>query len=370
MSVAAHLRTVVHRLRETLAPPEAPPSVRWTTTVEDPRIGPVRLTGRLTCPPSSAPDVYPTVARGEPGAEGDLSTAEGRAHQEPERPAPRPGTPVPLVLLVHGLGGSAESFYLRRAAQAALDRGWASLRFNLRGADMEGEDFYHAGLSGDLHAALASPEVAGYRPVYAVGFSLGGNPVLRMAAEGADPRLAAVAAVSPPLDLGACAEAFDRPGRALYRSYLLSGLKQMYAAVAARRPVPLPVPEVRRIRRIQEWDDRLVAPRHGFADARDYYRRMSAGPLLGRLRVPALVVAAEDDPLVPPEVLRPSLAAAPPHLETRWISGVGHLGFSERVDLGVARAVDANGKRGDSDAKGGGLGGLEAQVLDWLALRV
>ncbi len=367
MSVAAHLRTVVHRLRETLAPPEAPPSVRWTTTIEDPRIGPVRLTGRLTTPPPPKSALKPDARA--PGARG-LRPCSGR----PPHPTPRgrrePLEPsAPLVLLVHGLGGSAESFYLRRAAQAALDRGWASLRFNLRGADMEGEDFYHAGLSGDLHAALASPEVAGYGPLYAVGFSLGGNPVLRMAAETADPRLAAVAAVSPPLDLGACAEAFDRPGRALYRSYLLSGLKQMYAAVAARRPVPLPVAEARRIRHIQEWDDRLVAPRHGFADARDYYRRMSAGPLLGRLRVPALVVAADDDPLVPPEVLRPSLAAAPPHLETRWISGVGHLGFSERVDLGVASPAESDGS-GSDGADGRGLGGLEAQVLDWLALRV
>jgi predicted alpha/beta-fold hydrolase len=359
VSVAAHLRTVAHRLRETLAPPEAPPSEPWSTTVVDPRIGPVRLTGRLTAGGEGCPRPDPAPARSGSGGE------------SPTEPAPRDeGRPTPLVLLVHGLGGSAESFSLRRAARAAADRGWASLRLNLRGAGLEGEDFYHAGLASDLHAALASPELAAHHPLFAVGFSLGGNLVLRMAAEPADPRLAAVAAVSPPLDLAACADAFDRPGRALYRAYLLSGLKRSYAAVAARRAVPLPPAAARRIRHIREWDDRLVAPRHGFADAADYYRRASAGPLLGRLRVPALVVAADDDPLVPADTLRPLLAGPPPGLEVRWLSGVGHLGFTTEVDLDLAPANAGAGAAGlPASAPAAAADGFEAQLLDWLAAR-
>lgn len=301
MSLGGHVRTVVPRLRDALAPVAEPPSRPWSLVVEDPRIGPVRLTGRLSDPEDNVG-----------------------------------GAPRPLVLLIHGIGGSVDSPYLRRAAAAALAAGWAALRLNLRGADRAGEDYYHAGLSSDLHAALASPELAAFAPLYALGFSLGGHLVLRMATEPTEPRLAAVAAVAAPLDLALCAEAFDRPGRALYRAYVLAALRTQYAAVAARRAVPLPPEEARRVRYIQEWDEKVVAPRHGFAGAQDYYRRVSVGPRLGDLHLPALLASALDDPMVPPAAVEPALAAAPPALEVQWLAAGGHLGF------GLSAIVDGD----------------------------
>ena len=295
MSFGGHLRTVLPRLRHALAPVPAPPAQPWTAVVDDPKVGPVQLRGRFS------------AAQG----------AGGRG---------------PLVLLVHGLGGSAESHYMRRAAAGAVAAGWSCLRVSLRGSECDGEDYYHAALTADLHAALASPELAGHAPLFVFGFSLGGHLALRLAAEAADPRLAAVAAVASPLDLARGADAFDAPGRALYRAYVMGSLKRIYAAVAARREVPLAPEAARRIRFIREWDERVVAPRHGFAGAADYYRRASVAAVLGELRLPALLVAAEDDPMVPAAALLPALEGAPAGLEVRWLAAGGHLGFGRELE--------------------------------------
>lgn len=301
--LGGHLRTIAPRVQHTLRPMSAPMSAEWSLTVDDPQMGPVRLSGRYT----------------------GLDDTWGWA----------PGQPRRAVLLVHGLGGCADSSYMVRAAHAAAAEGLATLRLNLRGSDRRGEDFYHAGLSADLHATLASPDLAPYDELYAVGFSIGGHLVLRAGAEPSDPRLVAVAAVCPPVYLAPCADAIDRPQRAIYRKYLLSGLRSIYDAVAARREVPLPLDEARRIRTLREWDERVVAPRHGFAGADDYYRRASVYPHLGDLERPALLVGAEDDPMIPAELIRPWLPAETDRLTVRWHPAAGHLGYFRRADLGL-----------------------------------
>jgi predicted alpha/beta-fold hydrolase len=275
--------------------------------VQDPQVGPVRLTGRW---------------RELPGDE--------------------------LLVLVHGLGGSSTSVYMLQGAEAVEAAGLSCLRVNLRGADRLGEDFYHAGLTADLHAALASPEVARYRRIYLLGYSLGGHVVLRLATEPGDPRLAAVAAVCSPLDLALSVVEIDAPGSGLYRWYLLKSLSTLYRAVAARRPVPFPVERLKEIRSIREWDDRIVAPRYGFADSSDYYARASVAPLLPDLRVPALLLNSENDPMVPPRAVRPALERAPSRLQVIWVRG-GHVAFPGKLDAGL-----------------GEVAGLEGQVIGWL----
>ena len=314
MTLAGHLWTIVPKLQP---PPPEPASVPWETFVEDPEIGPVRLTGRW---------------KEVPGAR--------RA-----------------VLLVHGISGGADSRYMRTAAAAALAQGLSVLRISLRGCDRLGEDYYHAGLASDLAAALASRELDDVDSVSVLGFSLGGHLALRLACGPPVPRLAAVAAVCSPHDLGAGQASIDRARLALYRRYVLRGLKDIYAACAARRPVPLPLAEARRIRSMWEWDERVVAPRHGFAGAADYYARESAGPRLGGLAVPALLVAAEADPMVPAETMRPWLADAPPLLAVRWFGG-GHLGFPDGVVLDPEEA-EAGAPEPEQSA-------LDAQILRWL----
>lgn len=303
-----HLWTIGPNLRHRLAPRAAPTSVAWSTGLHDPKVGPVRLTGAL--------------AR--------VEDARG------------------LVVLVHGLGGALDSQYLVKAARAAADAGLDSLRLSLRGADRAGEDFYHAGLVEDLQAALRSPALADYRSIFVLGFSLGGHMVLRWALAPTDPRVRAVASVCAPLDLAAGCAAIDRPRAAVYRNHVLSGLREIYAAVAARRPVPTPLPAIGLVRTIREWDRLAVVPRHGFCSVGDYYDSQSVGPRLRGLELPALIVAANADPMVPAATVAPALRELPRHVVARWVAG-GHVGFPAGLDLGL-----------------GDRPGLERQIFAWM----
>jgi hypothetical protein len=263
---------------------------------------------------------------------------------------PTPGA-TEALLVVHGLGGHIDSHYMVAAARAAARVGMAALALNLRGAPRDGEDFYHAGLTADVETALASKELAGFERVHLLGYSLGGHIVLRWAARPTDPRVGAVAAVCPPIDLAAGAEAIDEPGRAFYRRYVLLNLLEMFQAFAARRPgeTKLPVEEARRITSLVDWDDRVVAPHHGFENARHYYQQATVAPLLlDRLAVPALVVSSEADPMVAPRTTQELLARAP-DVDDRWTPHGGHVGFPHDLDLGED-----------------GPAGLEHQIVAWL----
>lgn len=301
-----HLHTVWPLLRARVRPIEEPPWTPWAVSVADDRWGRIRLGGRFH----------------------------------------RPDGARDLCVLVHGLGGRAESRYLVAMAHQAHANGMATLRLALRGSDGAGEDLYHAGLSSDLAAVAASPTVGGFRRRFAIGFSLGGHLVLRHASEGA-PGWTAVAAISAPLDLGAGQRAIDRPLAWPYRRYVLKGLACIYREVASRRPLDTTPETVERVRSLWDFDRVVVVPRFGFADNDDYYHRASVGPRLGDLRVPALLVAAEDDPMVPPSAVRPWATGSP--LTVAWQRKGGHVGFPRDLDLGV-------------DAPRG----LESQVLGWL----
>ena len=109
--------------------------------------------------------------------------------------------------------------------------------------------------------------------------------------------------------------------------HLLNGVKEVYRRVAARRPVPAPIDQVMAIRSIRVWDERVVAPRFGFAGASDYYVRAGVAPLLPELVVPSLFIASENDPMIPQRTLRPLLAPASKALEVRWLQRGGHVGF-------------------------------------------
>jgi hypothetical protein len=301
MSALGHFWTIAPRLRHGVRPLPIPEWRPWETSLMDPVAGTVPVTGRL---------------REAPGSD-------------------------EVLVVVHGLGGCTESHYMYRAAVAAEAAGLSCLRINLRGCDRQSGDFYHAGLTADLHAALASEELSRYRRIFLLGYSLGGHVVLRLATEEADPRLAAAAAVCSPLDLALSQREIDAPSRWVYRRYLLGNLLRIYAAVAARRPVPIPVEEAARLPTLRAWDDHIVAPRHGFADAADYYVRASVAPRLADLRVPALLLNSEADPMVPAGPVRAALKGGAPRLEVRWVDGGGHVAFPQSL-------------------------GVEAQLIGWL----
>lgn len=224
----------------------------------------------------------------------------GTLHNEPAHTTARD-----LVVLIHGLGGSADSGYMVEATAAALDLGFSVLRMSLRGADRGGHDFYHAGLFADVLRVLEHETVRAYDNVYVLGVSLGGHVVLRTATCNVPSNVRAVAALCPPLDLGACSAAFDRKRQWLFRHHVLDGLKLMYARFAERHVqacLKLGLPSAKQvyaIRSIGEWDRRIVAPRHGFPSAASYYTSQSAGSKLSLVHLPALILTTRWDPMVP-----------------------------------------------------------------------
>ena len=269
-----------------------------------------------------------------------------------------------LVLIVHGLGGDARSRYVMLAAHAAAAQGMASLRLHLRGADLDGTDVYHAGLTDDLHTVLASPELASMEDIYILGYSLGGHITRRYAAElsqgRGDPRVRAVAAVCAPVDLAAGVREIQRLDRRPYQFHVLRGLKAQYAALALRTgegrfPALTPAADVEAIRTISEWDQLVICPRFGFRDPADYYEQAGIAPHLPAIEVPTLFVAASADPMVPIHTVRPGLERASAAVEVAYLDRGGHVGFPD--DLRAPWAGD------------GGPLGLESGVLDWLRRR-
>jgi predicted alpha/beta-fold hydrolase len=256
--------------------------------------------------------------------------------------------PDPAVVLVHGLAGCARSPYVVRVAARLVRRGIRAVRMNLRGAGAgfgAARRFYHSGLTGDLRAVVDwLSRCAAGSPIGLVGFSLGGNLVLKLAAEAADEPLAGldcVLAASPPLDLAACCRHIQRPENRVYdRNFvrlLVAEVRRMHEAHPELGPID---PGLTGVTSLFDFDDRYTAPRNGFDGADDYYARCSAGPLLARVRVPGLIVQAEDDPFIPPEPFRDLARPEPLGLEL-WPSG-GHLGFVSRCrHEGSHRWLDA-----------------------------
>ncbi len=255
-----------------------------------------------------------------------------------------------VVLVVHGLGGATTAGYCIGAASAASRAGYSCLRLALRGADRLGEDFHHAGMVDDVRAALASAQLAHYRRVFVVGYSMGGHIALRAAIEKVDQRIVAVAAICPPLDLAAGQRAIDAPSSWIYRRHVIAGLNEMYAAVAARRPVPTPIERVRMATTLREWDRLTVVPRFDFHDVDDYYTRASVSTHIARLDCPALIIASQHDPMIPAKTLFPAIACAPACLEVRWVRGGGHVYFRPDLNLGMGQEP-----------------GVEAQTIAWLS---
>ncbi|UVJ43797.1 hydrolase [Pseudomonas sp. LS1212] len=249
---------------------------------------------------------------------------------------------APLVLVLHGLTGSSASHYVS-GLQAALSRqGWASVALNWRGCSGEPNLLprsYHSGASEDLaeaidHLRATRPQA----PLYAVGYSLGGNVLLKHLGEvGSASQLQAAVAVSVPFRLDQCA---DRIGMGFSRIYQAHFMREMLAYVkdkqrrfqheghseglaALSRLGPL-----KNMRTFWEFDGRVTAPLNGFADAHDYYRRASSRYYLGENKTRTLIIQSTDDPFVfAHSVPGANELPASTHLELH--AKGGHVGFVE-----------------------------------------
>jgi len=208
------------------------------------------------------------------------------------------------LVALHGLGGSAESGYMRRTGAAALARGWAVARVNLRtcgGTEALSSTLYNAGQAGDADAVLAALEARGLpRPYALVGFSLGGNIAMKYGAvAGGACRADAIVGVNPPIDLHACIDALERPGNRLYQAYFTRKLRNQLRRIRRVRNVLGPETSSPAIHGVRAFDDAFTAPDAGYANASAYYTDASAGPLLPGVRRPAFVLSSVDDPFVP-----------------------------------------------------------------------
>ncbi len=215
--------------------------------------------------------------------------------------------------MLHGLEGSSKSGYVVECLRLAAARGWGAVALNFRGCSGEPNRNARSYCSGDyLDAVFALQRMRA--PRFAIGFSLGGNVLLKMLAERHDDAgVGAAVAVSVPFDLHACARALDGPGvmMRVYQVRFLRTLRAKALAAAARHPGTLDPARITKSRGIIGFDDAVTAPLYGHASAADYYAWASSGPLLSRIRTPTLLISAEDDPLAPaslmPQVENPAL---------------------------------------------------------------
>jgi len=233
-----------------------------------------------------------------------------------------------LIVLVHGLGGCEDSSYMRRSAAAFLRDGHTVIRLNLRGAGPSARTSphpYHAGLTDDLRAAFARiADLWPGRPSLALGFSLGGHLLLRLASESGCPAgLVGIATVSAPLDLAATQRRFGSPRNRFYERYVLACLRRDLRRWAEfGNPFDPPAP-----RSIYAFDREVVVPAHGFENVESYYREMSVAPRLSRLALPAMVIHAADDPWIPAEMYeRTDWPVRDDFVVCLGASG-GHVGF-------------------------------------------
>lgn len=249
--------------------------------------------------------------------------------------APDPGPEAPIVLILHGLEGSSRRRYVRNVARELLDRGVRPVAMNFRGCSGEPNRtlrFYHSGETSDPARLLARiRERYPTRRVGALGFSLGGNVLLKLLGERADGGsglVDAAVAMSVPYDLSAGCALLERGamGR-LYSAYFLHSLRRKVERKAAQLATVLDVERALHVRTIREFDDAVTAPLHGFADAAAYYAECSSDRFLSSIEVPTLLIHAEDDPFLPAEAIPVARARENPSLELVLASAGGHVGF-------------------------------------------
>lgn len=240
------------------------------------------------------------------------------------------GLKHPALLLIHGLEGCDRSVYMIATGLLAYRRGWHVLRMNLRGC---GDSLrlcprlYNAGQAEDLVAVARW--LAERSPPFAVaGFSLGANLALLAAGRDGDAlpdALRAMAAVCPPLDMSACADALERPTNFVYALRFVRSLLRSYRDRQELSPDLYERGRERGLRTLRAFDEVITAHYHGYRDAEDYYEKASSGRRLEAITIPTLVLSSSDDPFIPEESVRAFHASKDVRHEVT--EGGGHVGF-------------------------------------------
>jgi uncharacterized protein len=243
---------------------------------------------------------------------------------------------TPRVLLLHGLEGSIRSHYAQGLLNEAARRGWGAdlLIFRSCGSELNrARRFYHSGETGDVAFVLEriSREFP-FAPLGMAGVSLGGNVLLKFLGErGKDlPKtLRGAATISVPFDLARSSKRINRGFSRLYQRFFLGSLRRKAGEKAKRFPDLAPVDRIASLRTLEDFDNLVTGPLHGFADAQDYYARSSSLAYLEAIRLKTLLISAVDDPMLPAEVLDEvrEIARKNPALEIEFVQKGGHAGF-------------------------------------------
>ena len=243
----------------------------------------------------------------------------------------------PTILLLHGLEGSSLAHYIGGMSDKAWAAGWNVVRLNQRNCgntEHLSRGLYHSGLTHDpLFVIRELIRTEGISRLAIAGYSLGGNLTLKLAGEVSDgslPELKAVCAVSPTMDLSACVEALERRSNIAYEFNFVRHLKARMRRKAAAHPGVFPLEPLPRIWTVRQFDEAYTAPHHGFRDASDYYHRASALRVVENIRVPALILTAEDDPFVPTGAFNADPVARNPAITVVVTRHGGHCAFVEQ----------------------------------------
>ncbi|MHC9511498.1 hydrolase [Kangiella sp. M94] len=263
-----------------------------------------------------------------------------------------PNRNAPTVVLLHGLEGGIDSPYLRRMLFKIHQRRWRGVLVYWRGCSGEMnrlDKTYHSGRSEDLHQVLQHVEAEiktkqnggkQNEKIFVTGYSLGANVLLKWLGEQGDKaNITAGCAVSTPFNLSICADSIDQGFSKIYKHYLLTALKRKIAAKfepdRLLKKLNLTLKDLMLIGSFREFDDRVSSKLNEFEDAEDYYRTASSINYLKTITKPALILHAQDDPFMSPDII-PSDEQLADCLELRVSSHGGHVGFVNEASIGNA----------------------------------
>ena len=239
-----------------------------------------------------------------------------------------------IAVIAHGLEGSSQRGYARGMVRALSNNGWDAVVWNARGCSGEinrSLRFTHSGATEDLQAVISHlTATREYDEIALMGFSLGGNITLKYLGDqgqALDPRIQTAVAFSVPCDLRSGALELAKGGNRIYMQSFLRSLRQKIRARMKTAPGEINDDDYENLRTFQDFDDRYTAPIHGFAEAKDYWRKCSSRPVLHQISIPTLLVNARNDPFLAEACYPMAEAEQNPNLRLEMPASGGHVGF-------------------------------------------
>ena len=243
-----------------------------------------------------------------------------------------------LVIISHGLEGDSQRPYVKGMVQAFNKIGYDALAWNFRGCSGTMNKtlrFYHSGATDDLHLVLKHTISKGkYTEIVLIGFSLGGNLTLKYLGEqgtGLPAFVKKAVTFSVPLDLYGSSRQIEKPANYVYKQRFLRSLKNKIKTKASLMPGKLSTKGLDKIRSIYDFDDQYTAPLHGFGNARNYYTQCSAIHFLSHIRIPTLIVNAQNDSFLSKTCYPNEDQLENPHVLFEAPHHGGHCGFKPRI---------------------------------------